>query len=256
MLFSTKDKLIASLIFLIPPTAFNLSMHFLQDIVLTLAIHIFLVAWFVPFIIHKITGKDPTTLLTYKNLLTSDKRGKKFNLITFVLLCVTVALNILTVWFGFASGFNSIVFPAPFFSSLWINYIYLALTLVAFMVAIQMEHKLYYGVVSTFLPDNMIGFLGIALYQTTHYIALAFILMNSDSFAGILIVLLFGLHLTLYILKEKETYKSSTLAHQIVALANLALLAVFVGLKYHGEFRKGVGLIIPAPKNFINRLIH
>jgi len=255
-MFSTKDTILAGTVFLIPPAVFNFSIHFLQDIVLTLILYIVVGLWLTPIILKLIINKDPYTVLTYKNLLSSDKRGKNFNLFTLVLLGITVALNIVGVWFGLLKGFDNLVMPAPFFNQIWLNYVYLALVLVNFMVAITIEHKLYYGVISTFVPDNVIGYLSVVLYQTSHYIAFAFVITSSDAYAGILLALLFVFFLGLYILKEKETYKSSTLSHQIVALVNLTLLAVFIALKYHGKFTKGIYLNLRNSNNVINRIMH
>lgn len=255
-MFSNKDTLIAGLVFLIPPAVFNLSMYFLQDIVITLILYIVLGLYVTPLILKMIINKDPYVVLTYKNLLSSDKKGKNFNLITFLLLALTVTFLLIGVWFGLLSRFNHIILPAPLFHTTWLNYIYLALLIVNAMVAISLEHKLYYGVISTFLPDNVIGYVGIVLFQTLHYVTLAFIITTSDAYAILLLVILFAMFLGLYMLKEKETYKSSTFAHQIVAFVNIALLAVFVGLKYHGKYHKGVGVTFNNTQNVINRIMH
>lgn len=124
------------------------------------------------------------------------------------------------------------------------------------MIAITLEHKLYYGVISTFLPDNFIGSLGIALFQTAHYIALAFLITGSDTYAGLILLILFLMFFGLYALKEKETYKSSTLAHQIIALVNIMLVALFLILKHNGRYRKGISVTFYNSHNVINKFMH
>ena len=253
-MFSNRDTIIAGLVFLIPPAVFNLSIYFLKDIVVTLILYIIIGLWLTPILLKQIINKDPYVVLTYKNLFSSDRGGKTFKSMTTVLLIVTLGLSIVAVWFRLLSGFDNIVLPAPLFSTVWLNYVYLLLVIVNFLVAISLEHKLYYGVVTTFLPDNVIGYLGIAMYQTLHYLALAFVMTTDDAFAGLLIALFFLFFLSLYILKEKENYNSSALAHQVIALANLMLLAVFVGLKYNGKYSKGIS-VANSSDNIINKMI-
>ena len=252
--FSTKDLILVGLIFFLPPLVFNLSMHFLQDILLSLALYYLLGLLLAPIVIKAIVGKDPYTILTFKSLGASDSKGKSFTLFLAITLIVTGLLNLLGVWFRLLPGFNSLTSPAPYFNHVWINYIYLVLVLVVAYVVIYFEHKLYYGVVSTLLPDNIIGTLGIVFYQTIHYIGFAFCVMNSSANAVYLLLLIAGMYLCLYLLKEKEDYKSSGLAHTIIFVVNYLLLAIFVILRSNHKWSKGIAYGTLNRKNIWNRI--
>ena len=252
-LFSTKDVIIIALIMLLPPLGLNLAFHFLQDLVLSLAIYLGTLI-LAPILIKIVVGKDPYQILTFKALGGSGGTGKSFTTFLIITLAVSAALSLVGVWFGLLPGFNSLLSPAPYFNRTWVNYIYLIGGLAIALPAITIEHKFYYGVLCTLLPDGIGEIVGIVVYQTLHWIAFAFVVTTTTTNALLLILLIAGLYLCFKLLADKESYESSTKLHIIVYAVNYILLALFVILKTNRKFTKGIAYGTMNRANIWNKI--
>ncbi len=257
MLFSTSDKIKIGLVLMITPILVGLSWFYSQDAVVSLGVYLLVGLIGIPFVLDIVVGQNIYEVLKYKSLLSSDSRSKTFLPLLIAAFGLTVGLAVVGVYFSLIPNFNLIVALGPYFYKyVWINYIYAAVVLVLLYFIIQIEMKLYYGVISTLLPDNVLGYLGIVLFQTSHWIGFAKVFFNHhEYFPCVFLGVMAIFYLILYIVKEQDNYRASTTIYQICAIVCYLLLVIYGILYKRSIFKKGVRFNLNNSNNVWNKII-
>lgn len=170
-------------------------------------------------------------------------------------LLLTVTLNIIGVYFKKIPDFSALIALSPYFSNEWVGYMYAFIVPMLLTGVIYLEMKFYYGVISVLLPDNVIGYLTIAVFQTSHWIAFGLKFFNNDSSVlYIFLILLIAFYVMIYAVKEESDYKSARNIYLLNVIVNYVLLVFFVFLQKRGK-SKGISFVLNNRQNFWNKLI-
>jgi hypothetical protein len=242
------------------PLITNICWYFTQDAVITLSVHLGINLILLPFLISKVAGKNIYEILSYKGLLknplASDKKSNIFKIIFASIILFILAVFIVIFYFGLFPNLKSVTFLSAYFKIKWINYIYglVVLVLVYFVATIEM--KLFYGVIGTFLPDSILGYIIIALFQTSFWIAFSVVFFNKDALHIILfLVFAFAYYLLLYIVKEKDSYNEASIIHATSSIFFVCLCFVYVHLRVYSKANNGINVVLDNKGNLFNKLI-
>ena len=118
-----------------------------------------------PTLISKLLNRDIYELLTYKGVTSAFQTKRKlYSIMMIATLLLTISLNIIGVYFKKIPDFTSLMALSPYFSNEWVGYLYAFIVPMLLTGVIYLEMKFYYGVISVLLPDNIVGYLIIAIF--------------------------------------------------------------------------------------------
>lgn len=249
--FSNKDKTLIGLLILLPIALNNLLWWFLQDVLLTQLIVIFIGYFLGPFILNKIIRKDIYVLLEVREHMPINKSNIGW-LWAGLALGIPALFLLLGVWFNLL-GLTSINVLAPYFTRAWANYAYILFASLIFcLVHPYAEGRFYYGVIDSILPSNITSRLILALLLTLNYIGFSFALVGVRLVALFVLLIIFVTYLAFSIISEKKGVKTVIFLFVTLNLIVWVLWLLFVVLKQNGNYQGGVLLYSRNARNVFN----
>jgi len=233
---------------------YNITAYFTQDIVLSNVLYNALGFMLGAAVLSKIIKKDAYSILEVADALPESTK-KDFTLFSGLSIIIPVLFNLLGVWFKLIPHFDQIISPSPFFNHSVFNYLYAIIAILLLVILTPYnEVRFYAGIVSIILPDGILGAAILGAIVASNYIGLA-LAITGNTIHTLTIVLLVGfVFFCLARINDSRTTRYVYTWYMVIVLINLFLIYLFVELKQHGKYGKGIIYMLVNSRNVWNKL--
>lgn len=251
---SSTHKIYLGIYLVLISALYNVTAYFTQDILLSNALYNVVGFMLGAAVLSKVIKKDAYSILDAADALPESTK-KDFTLWSGLSIIVPVLFNLLGVWFKLIPQFDQIISPSPYFNHSVFNYLYAIIAILLLVILTPYnEVRFYVGIVSIILPDGILGAAILGSIVASNYIGLA-LAVTGHTIHTLTIVLLVGfVFFCLARINDSRTTRYVYTWYMVIVLINVFLIYLFVELKQHGKYSKGIIYLLINSQNVWNKL--